>query len=313
MKKHLLPLAILAALAGLPLLGLNSYVMHILILTIMWTLAGMAWNLLGGYCGQVSFGHAAFFGMGAYSAGLVHLHLGLSPWWGFLASLPLVALVALGMGMVVLRLRGPYFVLATLAIGEVLRITCENLTDFTKGTLGIMITRTWVEKTHYYYIILGLAVLTFVVCRLIVRSRWGYYFVAIREDQDAAESMGIDTTRYKTIALTVSAMLTGLAGAFYTNYMGYIDPGVVFSLGEISILIIMVVMVGGVATEWGPALGAGIMVILAEYIRSLPLIGVAYQTMFGVLLIVIIIYLPNGLVGDWPVLRRKLLRRGATA
>lgn len=313
MKQHIVPLAVLGALAALPLFGLNSYVMHILILSIMWTLAGTAWNLLGGYCGQVSFGHAAFFGMGAYSAGLVNLHFGLSPWWGFLACLPLVALLALGMGAVVLRLRGPYFVLATLAIGEVLRITCENLTGLTRGTLGIMITRTWVEKTQYYYIILGLAVAAFLLCRFIVRSRWGYYFVAVREDQDAAESLGIDTTRYKTLALTISAMIMGLAGAFYTNYMGYIDPSVVFSLSEISIFTIMVVMVGGVATAWGPALGAVIMVMLAEYIRSLPHVGVAYQSMFGVLLIVIIIYLPNGLVGDWPTLQRKLLRRGAPA
>lgn len=303
MKKHF-PLIILAALAVLPLVGLSSYAMHIVILSVMWAVAGMAWNILGGYCGQVSFGHAAFFGMGAYSAGLLAHHFGASPWWGFIVSLPVVAAVALLMGSLVLRLRGPYFVLATLAIGEVLRITCENLTYLTNGTLGIMITRTWVEKTPYYYIILALAALTFLSVKLIAASRWGYYFVAVREDQDAAESMGIDTTRYKTIALTVSAAITGLAGAFYTNYMGYIDPQVVFSLGDISILIIMVVMVGGVATQWGPIVGAGIMVLLAEVIRSIPRLGTAHQTLFGILLIVIIIYLPNGLVGDFQKLRR---------
>jgi branched-chain amino acid transport system permease protein len=126
----------------------------------------------------------------------------------------------------------------------------------------------------------------------------------VREDQDAAESLGINTTLYKTIALTVSAVITGLAGAFYTTYMGYIDPQVVFSLGDISILIIMVVMVGGVATQWGPAVGAVIMVLLAEMIRSIPRLGTAYQTLFGILLIVIIIYLPNGLVGDFRKIRR---------
>jgi branched-chain amino acid transport system permease protein len=144
--KKLLPFIILGALAVLPLAGLNTYLMHIIILAVMWTVAGIAWNLLGGYCGQVSFGHAAFFGMGAYSAGLLTHHLGVSAWWGFLVSVPIVALVGLIMGLIVLRLRGPYFVLATLAIGEVMRITCENLTSLTNGTLGIMITRTWVEK-----------------------------------------------------------------------------------------------------------------------------------------------------------------------
>ncbi len=308
--KKLLPFIILGALAVLPLVGLNTYLMHIIILAVMWTVAGIAWNLLGGFCGQVSFGHAAFFGMGAYSAGLLTHHLGVSAWWGFLVSVPIVALIGLIMGLIVLRLRGPYFVLATLAIGEVMRITCENLTSLTNGTLGIMITRTWVEKTPYYYIILALAAVSFAASKIIVSSRWGYYFVAVREDQDAAESLGINTTLYKTIALTVSAVMTGLAGAFYTTYMGYIDPQVVFSLGDISILIIMVVMVGGVATQWGPAVGAVIMVLLAELIRSIPRLGTAYQTLFGILLIVIIIYVPNGLVGDFKKIQR-LFRKGA--
>ena len=300
------PFAVLAVLALLPLLGLNTYIMHVIILAVMWTVAGIAWNLLGGYCGQVSFGHAAFFGVGAYSGGMLSMHLGLSPWWGMLLAIPASAIIALLMGSIVLRLHGPYFVLATLAIGEAMRIVSENLVSVTNGTLGIMITRTWVDKLPYYYIILAIAALAFSVSRIIIRSRLGYYFVAIREDQDAAESMGIPATRYKTIALTVSAMLTGLAGAFYTSYMGYIDPQVVFSLHEISILIIMVVMVGGVATEWGPAVGAIIMVMLAEIIRSIPALGVAHQTFFGILLIVIIIYLPNGLVGDLPAVLRRL-------
>ncbi len=309
--KRAVPLVVLGLLVLLPLLGLNTYLMHIIILSVMWTMLGMAWNLLGGFCGQVSFGHAAFFGMGAYSAGLLVHHFKISPWLGFPLSVPLVVVIALGMGFIVLKLRGAYFVLATLALGEILRITAENLTGLTNGTLGVMVTRTWVGKTQYYYIILGLAAATYALIRLMIRSRWGYYFVAIREDQDAAESLGINTTLYKTIALSVSAVITGLAGAFYTNYMGYIDPQVVFSLGDISIATIMVVMVGGVATFWGPAVGAGIMVILAEVIRSLPRVGTAYQTVFGILLIVIIIYLPNGLVGDWRKLQKLFGKKGA--
>ena len=139
-----------------------------------------------------------------------------------------------------------------------------------------------------------------------MESKLGYYFVAIREDQDAAESLGINTTLYKTIALVLSAVLTGFAGAFYTNYMGYIDPKVVFALHDISIVTIMVVMVGGVATYWGPGVGAIIMVLLAEVIRSIPTLGTAHQTFFGILLIVIIIFLPNGIVGDFAKLKRML-------
>jgi branched-chain amino acid transport system permease protein len=164
--------------------------------------------------------------------------------------------------------------------------------------------RTWVEKTWYYYIILAVACGTFLVIKAVVESKLGYYFVAIREDQDAAESLGINTTLYKTVALCLSGVLTGFAGAFYTNYMGYIDPKVVFALHDISIVAIMVVMVGGVATYWGPVVGSVIMVLLAELIRSIPKLGAAHQTLFGVLLIVIIIFLPNGIVGDFAKLRR---------
>jgi branched-chain amino acid transport system permease protein len=293
-----------ALLALLPLFGLGSYAMHIAILVIMWSVIGMAWNLLGGYCGQVSFGHAAFFGVGAYTAGMLYSKLGCSGWWGIPASVLVVTIFALFIGYICLRLRGPYFALATLAIGVIMRITAENLVNVTGGDLGIMIReRTWVEKTWYYYIILAIAVLAFITVKKVVQSKLGYYFIAIREDQDAAESLGIDTTLYKTIALSVSAVITGLAGAFYMNYMGYIDPKVVFALHDISIITIMVVMVGGAATFSGPIVGAVIMVLLAEVIRSIPKLGTAHHTLFGILLIVIIIYLPNGIVGDFGKIR----------
>ena len=304
MKKYL-PSIIIGLLALLPLIGLSSYAMHILILVIMWSVIGMAWNLLSGYCGQVSFGHAAFFGTGAYTAGMLYSKLGLSGWWGVPLSVMVVTAFALVIGYICLRLRGPFFALATLSMGVILRIVAENLVEVTGGDLGIMIReRTWVEKIWYYYIILAIACATFLTVKAVIQSKLGYYFVAIREDQDAAESLGINTTLYKTIALVISAVLTGLAGAFYTNYMGYIDPKVVFALHDISIVTIMVVMVGGVATFWGPAVGAIIMVLLAEMIRSIPVLGTAHHTFFGILLIVIIIFLPNGIVGDFAKLKK---------
>ncbi len=308
--KKLFPYIGLALLALLPLLGLSSYWMHIAILVIMWSVIGMAWNLLGGYCGQVSFGHAAFFGVGAYTAGMLYSKLGISGWWGIPASVVVVALFALLLGYICLRLRGPYFALATLAIGVIMRIVAENLVGVTGGDLGIMLKeRTWVEKIWYYYVILLLAIAAFVAVKQVIRSKLGYYFVAIREDQDAAESLGINTTLYKTIALVLSGVITGLAGAFYMNYMGYIDPKVVFALHDISIITIMVVMVGGAATSVGPIVGALIMVLLAELIRSIPKLGTAHHTFFGVLLIVIIIFLPNGIVGDYAKIR-GLFRAG---
>ncbi len=311
--KRYAPLAILGLLAILPLVGLSTYALHILIMVIMWSVIGMAWNLLGGYCGQVSFGHAAFFGVGAYTAGIVYSKGGASAWWGMPLSIVFVSAFAMVIGFICLRLRGPFFALATLAIGVILRVTAENLTGLTDGDLGIMIReRTWVEKTWYFYVILILAAITFYLVKKVIESRLGYYFVAVREDQDAAESLGINTTLYKTIALCLSAVFTGLAGAFYTNYMGYIDPKVVFALHDISIVTIMIVMIGGVATFWGPVIGSVIMVLLAEVIRSIPKLGAAHHTFFGILLIVIIIFLPNGIMGDMPKLRR-ILRMGKSS
>jgi branched-chain amino acid transport system permease protein len=308
--KRYLPLIIFALLSSVPLLNLNTYIMHILILVLIWSVIGMAWNILGGYTGQVSFGHAAFFGFGAYVAGLLYYHLGISAWWGIPASVIILIILSLLIGYICLRLRGAYFALATLALGEICRVTAENLTAFTQGNMGIMIReRTWVDKTWYFYIILLIAGGTFILIKIVMESKLGYYFVAIREDQDAAESMGIDTTFYKTVSLCLSGVLTGIAGAFFMNYMGYIDPGVVFPLYDISIVTVMVVMVGGAATYWGPIVGAVIMVFLAEEIRSLPYIGAAHQTIFGVILILIIIFVPNGIVGDFHKLLNPFKRK----
>jgi len=214
MKKILL-WVILAGLITLPLVGLSSYIMHVLILVVIYSMIGMAWNLLGGYCGQVSFGHATFFGVGAYTAGILYSKLGISSWWGLPASVLVVSVLSLIIGYICLRLRGPYFALATLAMGEVLRVTSENLVKFTGGDVGILIReRTWVQKVWYYYIILAMTIATYLLVKRVIESKLGYYFVSIREDQDAAESLGIDTTFYKTIALCLSGTLTGLAGAF---------------------------------------------------------------------------------------------------
>jgi len=308
--KKFLPLIVFAILCFIPFVGLSTYVMHILILVLMWSVIGMAWNVLGGYTGQVSFGHAAFFGFGAYTGGILYHHLGISAWWGLPACVVILTALSLVIGYICLRLRGAYFALATLALGEVCRVAAENLVEFTQGNMGIMLReRTWVDKTWYFYVILIIAASTYMLIKLVMESKLGYYFVAIREDQDAAESLGINTTFYKTISLCLSGVLTGVAGAFYMNYMGYIDPATVFPLSEVSIAVVMVVMVGGAATFWGPIVGALIMVFLAEVIRSLPHIGAAHQTIFGIILILIIMFLPNGVVGDFGKLLKPFVGR----
>ncbi len=317
---HRPALAILALLALLPLFIDSGYYLHLLILAFMWVIIGTAWNLIAGYTGQVSFGDAAFFGIGAYTAGLLNYHLFWSPWWGLPLGGITALLLAFPFGWICFRLRGAYFALATLALNEVMRHVFTIWEGFTEGMVGIMILQTFDSKRPYYYIALALAAVTIFIIDRVMNAKWGYYFLSIREDQDAAEGIGIDSTFYKMLSLTIAAALTGIAGGFYMNYMGFIDPEVVFSLHDISIMAILVGIVGGVGTLYGPAVGAFIMVVVQEFFRTAgfgmitdlarasgselmmaaaKFITKAHVLGFGILVVVVIRYLPNGVVGDW--------------
>jgi len=300
-----------------PLLVPSDYYRHLVIIALMWVVIGSAWNLLAGYTGQVSFGHAMFFGVGAYTAGILATKLQISAWWGMLLGGPAAMLFALFVGWVCFRLRGPYFALATLAGGEIIRLVATNWEGLTEGMVGILLIQSFRSKVPYYYIALGLAALCIFVIHMVMRSKWGYYFVSIREDQDAAESLGINTTLYKNLSLLISAFFTGMAGAFYMNYMAFIDPHVVFSLHYISIMAILVGIVGGVATHMGPAVGAFIMVGVQETFRS-ALFGLApkwvsqgHALVFGLIVIFVILFMANGVVGDWAKIKKHVFRMKA--
>jgi branched-chain amino acid transport system permease protein len=300
--KDFLPWLILAGLVLVPLFLNNPYFLHMIIMVFIWVCLGQSWNLLGGFTGQVSFGHAAFYGVGAYAGGLLAFHFDASTWYGMILG-PLMAMaVAVPMGLICFRLRGSYFALSMLALAELLRLIATNWISFTNGSVGILIVPT-AGKVFYYYLALALAALSFYVIRGVVQSKWGFYFVAIREDQEAAESMGIDTTKYKLVSLLISAFFTGLTGAFYMNYMAFIDPSVVFALTDVSIMMILVVMLGGAGTFYGPAIGAVIMVIFGEVFRIY--FGSANLLVLGVLIVLIIIFIPNGLMD----IREYLTRR----
>lgn len=330
MKEHRWPLAILLLLAVFPLAVQEPYYQHLMILVLLWVTIGNGWNLLAGYTGQVSFGAAAFFGIGAYVAGLLNHHLEWSAWWGLALGGPIAVLLGLPFGMATFPLRGAYFALGSLALGEIIRIIAQNWEDFTQGMVGVMIIQTYISKLPYYYLALALAVVSLLVVKVVLGSRLGYYFISIREDQDAAASIGINTTKYKMVSLSLHAFLTGTAGALYMNYMGFIDPHVVFSLHDISIMAILVAIVGGVGTVYGPAVGAFIMVALQEVFRTagfgslealskavggsfMPVltkyVSQAHVLAFGILVVVVIMAMPNGLVGDWRKVGR-LFKRG---
>ncbi|MBU0769286.1 MAG: branched-chain amino acid ABC transporter permease [Proteobacteria bacterium] len=315
MKKNHIFLIILGILFLIfPLVIRSSYYQHLVIIIFMWVVIGSSWNLLAGYTGQVSFGHAIFFGVGAYTAGILAVKLGISAWWGMVFGGFFSMLIGLFVGWVCFRLRGPYFALATLAGGEIIRLIATNWESLTDGMVGLLIIQTFKSKLPYYYIAFALALACIFSIQGIMKSKWGYYFVSIREDEDAASSMGINTGLYKNISLLVSSFFTGMAGAFYMNYMAFIDPQVVFSLHFISIMAILVGIVGGVATIWGPAVGAFVMVGLQETFRSSffglapKWISQAHALVFGLLVIFVIMFLANGIVGDWDKIRRNVFR-----
>ena len=311
--RRILAVLVVGTLLAVPYVTGNTFYQHLLIMVLFWTLLGAAWNLLGGFAGQVSFGHATFLGVGAYTAMLLYLKLGWSPWLGLVFGGLAGALVALPIGLICFRLRGPYFSLATLAVAEIVRLVALNWETLTAGPMGLLITTlpalnwfgrpvNWESKLPFYYIAVALALLAMGITWFVSRSRLGAYLLAIREDMDSAEAAGIDTTRTKVIALAISAFIAGLAGGFYGLYFRYIDPDAVFSI-SMSVEMVFIAVVGGIATTAGPIVGAVFLVTIAELFRERFQVG--HLIFYGLLMMIVIRYMPEGI---WGRLRRWLPR-----
>jgi branched-chain amino acid transport system permease protein len=297
-------LALLALLAVPPLLP--KYFLDVLISVLFFAYLGTAWNILGGYGGQFSFGHAAFFGIGAYTSTLLLLRAGVSPWLGMLVGGGLAALFGLGAGYLSFRygLRGPYFSLVTLAFAEMLRVVAVNW-KAVGSSLGLVIPSRgsapglflFAEKLPYYYVILAMTAGALAVTWGIERSRLGYALLAVRENEDAAEAAGLDTLGVKLSGMAVSSFLTALGGTFYAQYFAYIDPSLTFGV-SVSIEGLLRAIVGGAGTVWGPLLGSFVLTPISELTRA-ALRGRAGADimLYGVLLIAVISFLPQGLMG----------------
>ncbi len=301
------------AVLTLPLLLSQRYLFRVLINVFFFAALGSAWNIIGGYAGQLSLGHAAFVAFGAYTTGLLMLHYNVPPWAGILPGVILTALVAYFLGKLVLRLRGPYLALSTLAFGEIVRILLLHFKELTGGPLGVTIPFTgrnvwrlqFATEHMNYTISFGLLVLCILVSWRIYHSRMGYYLQAIKENQDAAESLGIPLARTKNLALVISAMLTSVLGGFYMIFMTYIDPYAVAGL-HLSIEIILVAIIGGVGTVWGPVIGACIVVPLMEISNFVLGGGRAGASMliYAVILIIVVLFTPRGLIALVPTLNQ---------
>jgi branched-chain amino acid transport system permease protein len=295
-----------AALLAFPWVFVQPYPRDVMIRIFLYTLLAQAWNLLGGYCGQISLGNAVFFGIGAYTSSVLSLWWGVSPWLGMPAGMTLAILVSQAIGYPCFRLRGHYFAIATIGIGEIVQTVAINW-DAIGGARGVWLPikpETLVNfqfhraKWVYYYIALALLGSVFGLTALVERSRLGYYFRAIREDPDAAQSHGVPLTRYKLLAIAVSAAFTALGGTFYAQYVLFIDPESVLPT-SLSILICLVAVLGGVGTLWGPALGAVVLISLSETTRVwLGGTGKAIDLMiYGGLIVLVAVFQPRGLMG----------------
>jgi len=327
--------AVVIAFAIFPSFVKKPYVLHMGVMLFLAIIQGQAWNVIGGYTGQYSVGHSAFFGIGAYTTMMLLEVNKIPPWWGIWAAMASAMILSLIVGSITFRLRGPYFVLASISVAEIIRLATLHFKGFTRGAEGFLLSSIpplhlfgveieFFTKRSFYYVGLLLAVVTILANWAVQHSKLGYYFQAIREDQDAAHSLGINLAFYKNVALAISAAFTAAAGGFFAMFVKFIDPNIAFGL-DVSVQIVLICIVGGIGTIIGPVLGAMVLVPLSEVLRNprgLVQVGIvsadsgvvrfietylsnAHLLVFGILVVVVILFAPEGVLG---VIRRIVAR-----
>lgn len=284
---------LLAILVVLPLFGLSPNAVRLLFVTFVWVTVSIAWNILGGFGGQVSFGFAVFYGLGAYAAALA-VNSGLPTVLALLLSAGVAVLASLVIGLPTFRLRGPYFAIATIGVSESVRVLMTNV-SMTGGASGYRILETGpFRQLDHFYISLALAVLALAASVEVRRSRFGLALIAIREDEDAASDLGVNPFRTKLLAHALAAALTGAAGGVYAQYAAFIHPQGVFAF-SIGVAILLMPIIGGVGTIWGPVVGGVVYgLIHDELVASFPQL---HLLIYGSLLILIVLFEPAGLYG----------------
>lgn len=304
-----LHLGVLAVALAFPWVFPSSFMVNFGVMALFYAFIGQSWNIAGGFAGQLSFGHVAFFGVGAYASTVVQMRLGWSPWLG----LPVSALAGALVGGIIAALsfraglKGSYFALITLAFAEVLRIIANSI-DITGGGLGMLIPMKrgaanfqFVERTGFYFLILALTVGSIAIAEWLRRSRFGARLAAIRENEDAAMALGIDVFTEKVKVMLLSGALGGVGGCYFAQYFLYIDPTIVFGVDK-SVEMLLVSMIGGAGTVYGPLIGSLLLAMVSDVTRLLTQVQGLSLVLYGALLVVIIAFLPNGLVD---LFRRK--------
>ena len=299
--------AMFAVAALTPLVVRDAFLLDSVILILLWGALSAAWNVAGGYAGQVSLGHAAFFGIGAYAAALMSARYAQSPWLGLAVGVALSVVAGALIGHLSNRLKGPYFALSTIAFAEVLKIVASRWRGFTSGSEGVPVPYRpgfWtlgLGHVAWLYLILVVAVGCYGLQMYLERSRVGYQLAGVREDEDAAEALGIATRRRKVQAIVLSAAMTSACGSLWAQYVGFVDPSHVFSI-DLSVRFALNSIIGGIGTALGPFLGSLLITSLETYLRA-TFSGVEasftgiYLIIYGVVLILIVRFAPDGLTG----------------
>ena len=304
-RVYLLIAAVFVVLLALPLF-LDKYALGIFVMIFYWAYVGQSWNVLTGYTGHISLGHALYIGIGAYASTYLAQTLGLSPWIGMFVGGIIAVVFALALGFLGFRfgIRGVYFVIMTIAFAEITRLVVSHVE--TLGSFsGIFLDFSpsfWNFQFRgnlpYYYISLGFMVASLVAVRLIEVSKLGRFMVAIREDEEAAQALGVNSFKYNMMAIAISAFMTSLAGAFYANYIYYLHPNTLFGMGT-SIELILRPIVGGLGTLFGPVIGSLILTPLSEISRAYFAKGGLeglHLILYGALAILVVLFMPKGII-----------------
>jgi len=320
--KQLVLLGLVFAVIGLAPFAISSeFTLNLVIMVLYAALLGQSWNILGGYGGQFSFGHAAYFGTGAYTVAVLQVQLGINPWLGLVAGGVMAMLVAAFIGFATFRygLRGSYFALVTLAFAEVLRIL-SNSVPFTGAGVGILIPLNqsavnfqFASKQGFFWVIWLMALAAFATVWWIGNSRFGAQLMAVRDNEDAARALGVEAFKVKMGAIMLSGLFSGLAGVFYAQYFLYLDPYIAYG-PAISIESLLVPIVGGLGTLFGPLLGAVGLHLISEATRELigDLPGISL-VIYGIVLVIMVLFMPRGLAGLFRRLRPKPVAEKAQA
>ena len=307
-------------LLALPLVGLNSFYLHLFIMIFMHAVMAQSWNVIAGFSGQISLGHGAFFGIGAYATSFFYMEYGITPWISIFFGMFISGVFAVLIGIPMLRLSGHYFAIATLLIGISFQVVFQRW-DLVGAASGLWVTMTpedsWTalqfhsSKLPYYYIFLVFFLISFFAVWVLSRSKLGYRLRAVRDDPQAASSLCINVSDYKIIAYVISAMIMAPMGSLFAQYILIIDPDRVFNI-EISIIVLLITVLGGIGNVWGPIVGASILIPISEYSRIYlgGTGGAVDLILYGLILMIICVFRPNGLISFIPkdILERKKQR-----